>query len=144
MAKFGGGGRGGGGGMGMPSIMDILAEIVSLLSQAKLLPDAQANMQLINALEQGVLQIIDAMRKRSAAQAAQGPPPGGGPGGGPGGPPGMGGGPPGGDQGGPPGMGGQPPAQIAPGGGSGMAGFGTPNPDELRRTLAGPAAVGGG
>jgi hypothetical protein len=37
-----------------------------------------------------------------------------------------------------------PPQRIGPGGGAGMSGFGTPNPDELRRTLAGPAAVGGG
>lgn len=136
-------GRGGGGMQHMPSVMDSMGEIVQILSQAKLLPDAMAHMQLIQALEQGVIQIIDAMRKRTAQQAVQGPQQGGGmgqPGMGQPGSPGGGGGPDmGGGMGGPQGGG----AEIAPGGGAGMAGFGTPNPDELRRTLAGPAAVGG-
>lgn len=129
----------------MPTVMDALGEVVQVLAQAKLLPDAMAYMPLIQALEQGVIQIIDAMRKKTAQQVTQGPQqPGGGglgqPGGGMGGPPGMGGGDMGGPGGGGPQGGG---AEIGPGGGAGMAGFGTPNPDELRRTLAGPAAVGG-
>jgi len=143
------GGKQRGGGYNMPSVMDAMGDIVQILSQAKLLPDAPAYMQLLQGLESGVLQIIDAMRKQTAHQAAQGPP--GGPQGGPG-PGGPGGGPPGGmggmgggvgGPGGPDGPPGGQGAQIAPGGGAGMAGFGTPNPDELRRTLAGPAAVGG-
>jgi len=131
----------------MPSVMDAMAEVVQILSQAKLLPDAPAYMPLIQALETAVIQIVDTMRKKSAAQMAGAQPPGGGgPAPGMGGPPGMGppgmGGPQGPGAGGPGGPGGEP-NQIAPGGGPGMAGFGTPNPDELRRTLAGPAAVGG-
>ena len=62
-------------------------------------------------------------------------------------------GPPGGENAGPeaggapsqPGLGPPPaPAGIAPGGGAGMAGMGTPNPDELRRVMAGAAEAGGG
>jgi hypothetical protein len=135
-------GRGGQQYTNIPTVQDALGEVVQLLAQAKLLPDAQGYMPLLQALEQGVLQMIDAMRKQTAHQAAQGPQqpqdrqPGGGMGG-------MGGGGPGGGGGGMSDMGPQPGgAQIAPGGGAGMAGFGTPNPDELRRTLAGPAAVG--
>lgn len=33
------------------------------------------------------------------------------------------------------------PMQIGPGGGSGMSGYGSPNPDELRRVLGGTGAT---
>lgn len=107
------------------------------------MPDAPAHMQIIQALEQGIIKYIQAIRQKQIGEAvggqggqqgAQGPP-GMSPMGGQGGSP-MGG--PGGAQG--PGGG----NQIAPGGGAGMSGFGTPDPDMLRRTLAGPAAVGQG
>lgn len=43
-----------------------------------------------------------------------------------------------------PGLGPPPaPPGIAPGGGAGMAGMGTPNPDELRRVMAGAAGAEG-
>lgn len=143
-----GGGRQKAGGAGA-DVMDVMAEIVALLGQAKMLPDAPAHMDMIQALEQGVIQIVTALRQQKIQQAVQGPqqPPGGG---------GMGGMGPGGPQGpggagggaGPPGQAGQMPGlaqQIAPGGGAGMSGFGTPtDPDELRRTLAGPARAGVG
>lgn len=133
----------------------ILQEVLQLLTDAKLAPDAPANAKFLQALEAGIIQYIQAMRTRQvgeAINAGRGP---GGPGGpgGMGAPPGMGG-PPGGmpGMGGPPGMpgmGGGPPMGIAPGGGAGMSGFGASNqmlqdPDSLRRVLAGPAAVGGG
>ena len=126
------------------SVIDILQEMMQLLAEAQTAPDAQAHMQIIQALQQGIAQYIQQDRQKVRAQATGGGPPGaGGPPGG--GPPGMGGGMPGGGMGGPPGAGGamSPPKTIGPGGGSGMSGFGTPNPDELRRVLAGPAAVGG-
>ncbi len=138
-----------------PSVIDTLTEILHLLQEAKLLPDAKANMQFIQVIEQGILQYIEVKRQKDIQQAVQGqqqqqggqpggmPSMGGGQPGGMGG--GMPGGMPGGGMGGPPGMGGgMPPRQIAPGGGAGMSGFGSPNPDELRRVLAGPAAVGNG
>ena len=120
-----------------PNVEDALTECLQLLSEARLLPDAPAHMQVIEALQKGIIQYIQAIRQKNISQAIQGPQGGGGMPGGPGGP--MGGGMPPGGMGG-----GMPPRQIAPGGGAGMSGFGTPNPDELRRTLAGPAAVHGG
>jgi hypothetical protein len=138
------GGRRGG------DVVEILQQIMQMLADAMSAPDAAAHMQVIQALQQGIAQYIQADRQQVRQQATQGGQGGpGGPGGG--GPPGMaggggagmgmGGGPPGGAGG--PGGGAMPPRQIGPGGGAGMSGFGTPNPDELRRTLAGPAAVGG-
>ncbi len=136
-----------GGGQG--SVIEVFTEILQLLTQAKLMPDAPAHMQVISALEQGILQYIQTTRQATRQQAIQGGQQG--PGGQPqqqpgmGGPPGAGGAP-GGGMGGPggsPGGSPMPPRQIAPGGGPGMSGFGTPNMDEMRRTLAGPAAVGG-
>jgi len=130
------------------SVVEILLEVQQLLAQAMSAPDGQAHMQVIQALQQGIAQYIQQDRQKVRGQATQMGRPGGpgGPGGG--GPPGMPGGLGGGGMGGmggPPGAGGaMPPQQIAPGGGAGMSGFGTPNPDELRRTLAGPAAIGGG
>lgn|SRR5215467_950739 len=136
-------GRGGRG--HQPSVMDIFAEIVHMLSEAKLLPDAPANMQAIQAIEQGMIELINAMRHRDIQKTVgggqggpQGPP---GMGGGPpgmGGPPGLDAGPPGGGPGGPGGMPGGPGSMM----GSPFMGMGTPNPDELRRTLAGPARAG--
>src|SRR5215831_19023188 len=117
-------GRGGGRGGHQPSVMDIFAEIVHMLSEAKLLPDAPANMQAIQALEQGMIELIQAMRHRDIQKSV---------GGGQGGPPGAGGPP-----GGPGGMPGGPGSMM----GSPFMGMGTPNPDELRRTLAGPARAG--
>src|SRR5215467_11725560 len=105
-------GRGGRG--HQPSVMDIFAEIVHMLSEAKLLPDAPANMQAIQAIEQGMIELINAMRHRDIQKTV---------GGGPGGPGGMPGGP----------------GSMM---GSPFMGMGTPNPDELRRTLAGPARAG--
>lgn len=147
MPMKGGGGKAGGAGA---DVMDVMAEIVQLLGQAKMLPDAPAHMDMIQALEQGVIQIVTALRQQKISQAVQGPQQGPGGGGGPGMGPGGGGPPggPGGGEGGPPGQGGQMPGlaqQISPGGGAGMSGFGTPtDPDELRRTLAGPARAGVG
>ena len=126
-------------------VIDIMQEIMQLLADAQTAPDAQAHGQIIQALQSGIAQYIQQDRSKTRAQATgmgQGQ---GGPGGPPGagGPPGMPGGltPPGAPSGGamPPPQ----PQRIAPGGGAGMSGFGTPNPDELRRTLAGPAAIGG-
>lgn len=132
-------------------VTDILQEIMGLLAEAQTAPDAAAHMDVIHALQQGIAQYIQADRQKTRAQATGMGQPGQSPGGPPGagGPPGMMGGlrpPPGmaSPMSGPPGGGGaMPPQRIAPGGGAGMSGFGTPNPDELRRTLAGPAAVGG-
>jgi hypothetical protein len=122
---------------------EILGEIMQLLTEAKLAPDAQANMQFIDALMQGIVKYIQAMRQRQIQGAIQGGQPGG-PGQGPGGLPGQMAGA--GAMGGMGGMGGAP-QQIGAGGGPGMSGFGASNqmlqdPDALRRTLAGPAAVG--
>lgn len=132
-----------GGTQHQPNVTDVLSEMLQLIQQAKLLPDAPANMQILQALEQGIIQYIQVMRQQKAAQAVgqQGQ---GQPGQPPQGQPGMGGGGPMG--GSPVGSPGQPigPRQIAPGGGPGMSGFSTPNPDELRRVLAGPAATGNG
>lgn len=123
---------------------DYLQEIMQILADAMSAPDASRHMQVLQELQQAIAGYIAQSRQQVAQQATgMGRPgqPGGGPGAGQ--MPGMGpGGPPGGMGGGPPG-GGMPPRQIAPGGGAGMSGFGTPNPDELRRTLAGPAAIGG-
>ena len=129
--------------------VDILQEIMGALADAMSAPDAQAHMQIIQALQSGIAQYIQQVRQGQRQQATQMGRPQPGQGGPPGMPGGLGGGPPpdmGGGMGAPPGAAGgaMPPQQIAPGGGAGMSGFGTPNPDELRRTLAGPAAIGGG
>ena len=128
---------------------------MQLLADAHTAPDAPAHMDIIQALQQGIAQYIQHTRQQTRDQATGGGQQGSGGPPGAGGPPGMpggmgspamgGGGPPGMPPGmGPPGGGGaMPPQRIAPGGGAGMSGFGTPNPDELRRTLAGPAATGG-
>lgn len=123
-----------------PSVIDSLMECMQILTEAKVMPDAQAHMQVLDALQQGIVQYIQVARQKSIAQTLQGGqqrPPMGQPG-----QPGMGaGGQPGGMGGGPPGASGQPPASVGMGGMPGLAS--TPNPDELRRVLAGPAAVKG-
>lgn len=133
----------------IPTVVDSLQECLQILSEAELLPDAPAHKQVLDALRQGIVQYIQTVRQKSIAQAVGGGQQG--PGGQPGGPPqpgaggppgGPGGMPPGGPQAGPGGgPGGQPPASVGVGP---MQGFGTPNPDELNRVLAGPAAVKGG
>jgi hypothetical protein len=127
------------GGGQQQSVVTVFQEMLQLLTEAKLMPDAQAHMQVIQALEQGIIKYIQTVRTQQIGQAVRGPQQdqqsaqGGMPGMQAGG--GMGPQSPGGPM---------PPRQIQPGGGAGMSGFGTPNPDELRRTLAGPASVGVG
>jgi hypothetical protein len=130
-------------------VVDALTNTYTDIAKMKLLPDAQAHMQFLNGLEQGIMSYIQ-MQANATLQA-----PGGGAAGigGMGGgiargagalPPGMGpsavppgglpGGPPGGPAGPPPGPG---PMSIAPGGGAGMSGLMTrPNPADLQRLLA--------
>lgn len=105
-----------------------LAKCYTDLAQAQLLPDAAPYMGLLAKLQQAVQSVIGQIRQQGqqqAQQAAQQLAQGGAPGGAPGQ---QGLGPP-------PG-----PAQFGPGGASGGGSPGLvnmPNPDELRRVLAG-------
>lgn len=139
------------------SFEDGLTSLYTDVARLALAPDAQPHAQFIQLMQQGILKYRQLVQQQKAAAAAHtqslvagqaagmggGPPGGGGGGGMPGGP--GGGGPDmsgGGGGGMPPG----PPAnQIAPGGGSGMSGYGgVVNPDDLQRVLAGAGGANSG
>lgn len=134
------------------SFEDGLTKLYTDVSQLALAPDSGQHMQFIQMVSHGILQYRQLVQQQKAAAAAHtqslvagqaaglgggGSPGGGGPPGG--GPPGGMGGPPGGGGPGPGGAGpAPPPNQIAPGGGSGMSGYGgVVNPEDLQRVLAG-------
>lgn len=135
------------------TVVDGLKKLFPQIAQLQLASDASQHMDVIQGLQQAIQQYIqlDAQKaaqgqQQMAAQAAQGAAAGGPPGMGSGGPPGMGGGAPGGMGQSPmtPGQAGSPmqapgsPLSIAPGGGTGMSGFGQDltSSDELRRMLS--------
>lgn len=102
-----------------------LSKILSQLSQLAILPDA--DLEFLGKLQQLLTQYMRAKQSQTASAAA-------------GVSQGMAAGQP---AGGMPGMGAPSPQQIAPGGGAGMSGLmGAPNPDELRRVLAGSQMSG--
>ncbi len=128
------------------SVVDGLKKLFSQVSELKLLPDAPQHMEAITALEQAIMQYIQQTTARAQAEAMQAAQSSAQQAAGIGAGAGMadmtGGAPPG--MGGPPGMAPGQPQQIAPGGGAGMSGFGSPtNPDELRRVLQMSGAGGG-
>lgn len=160
------GGGGKTGGSAPNSFEDGLSSLYTDASRLALAPDAAPHMQFIQLMQKGILQYRQVVQQSKAAAAAHTQSlvagqasgmggmgqPGGAPGGGMGGPPP--GSPPDASGGGPPDMGGAgpggpgagpPPNQIAPGGGSGMSGYGgVVNPDDLQRVLAGAGGGGGG
>lgn len=116
---------------GDQSALDGLKTVYTELSQLQFAPDAAVHQQFIGGVQQAIVKYVQQAQQQKAAQAAQMQqmqaqqainPQMGGPGPGVGGPPG---GPPP-----PPGGPGGPPSQGSPG-------LAMPNPDELRRVLAG-------
>ena len=124
-----------------PTVEDGLKKVYSEVASLQLLPDAATHAQFLSMLQQGIQKYLASQAQRQQQQAAQqaqqlaggqmggAPGPQGGPGGAPGGAP----------LGPPPG-----PAQFGPGGASGGGSPGIvnmPNPDELRRVLAGSSGT---
>ena len=126
-------------GAGDQSVLDGLKNIYTELAALQFAPDAGAHAQFLQAAQQAIVKYVQQQQQQKAAQAAQLQqlqaqrainPQMGGPGpGGAGVPPPGGGGPPGASPA-PPGAPGGPPSQGSPG-------IAMPNPDELRRVLAG-------
>ena len=117
-------------GAGEQSVLDGLKTVYSDLANLQFAPDSAAHQQFLGAMQQAVVKYVQQQQQQKAAMAAQmqqmqtqqainpqmgGPAPGGG-------------GPPGPQS--PPGAPGGPPSQGSPG-------IAMPNPDELRRVLAG-------
>ena len=118
----------------MPSIksggtfVDALRNLLGDLAQISTMPDAdlQFTVQLQGVITQFIRQqALDTLGPPGGAGANAGPEAGGAPS--------------------TPGLGPPPaPTGIEPGGGAGMAGMGTPNPDELRRVMANANGAPGG